>query len=247
MVVFNHFKYSSQRQLKTRHGTQIDRSCLVETFGRLNFDNRLYDDLKHNEIMESLKHLAEEDNHDLGLLVIVVLTHGGDNGKIYANDCSYNVQELWRMFSVEKFSQLAGKPILLFINACRGKQKNLTIKLRSRRNDEFDNPPSGSSNTNLDVNTTCYFPIYADSLVSYSTLPGFSSYRKPTEGTEYIKILCRELENNQGRMDIHSVLVQVNRIISEDIRRQTDEGMDYVTRKSQVPNFSSSLRRGLYI
>ena len=56
-----------------------------------------------------------EDHSDNDCLVIIVMTHGNENGKILAADREYDVQDLWTNFVGNKCESLIGKPKLFFI------------------------------------------------------------------------------------------------------------------------------------
>lgn len=51
-LIFNHEKYDAG--VKDRNGTQFDRDRLQETFYSLEFDVRIYDDFKINQILDTL-------------------------------------------------------------------------------------------------------------------------------------------------------------------------------------------------
>lgn len=48
-------------------------------------------------------------------LVIVVLTHGGVNGLLYAHNSGFTRDDLWTPFTADKCPSLAEKPKLFFI------------------------------------------------------------------------------------------------------------------------------------
>lgn len=52
-LIFNHERFDND--MKHRSGTQADRERLCETFRALDFDVRIYDDLKQSEILDQLE------------------------------------------------------------------------------------------------------------------------------------------------------------------------------------------------
>lgn len=59
--------------------------------------------------------VSQEDHNDADCLVVAVLTHGMDNGLLYARDSLYPVESLWFPFTADKCLTLAGKPKIFFI------------------------------------------------------------------------------------------------------------------------------------
>jgi len=59
--------------------------------------------------------VSEEDHTDADCISVTVLSHGIENGHIYARDALYRVETLWNPFNAENCPSLAGKPKLFFV------------------------------------------------------------------------------------------------------------------------------------
>jgi len=59
--------------------------------------------------------VAEEDHSDADCLLVTVLTCGEMSKFLYAQDCLYNVEDLWLPFTANKCLSLAGKPKIFII------------------------------------------------------------------------------------------------------------------------------------
>src|SRR5690349_382479 len=118
------------------------------------------------------------------------MSHGDEDGKIFAADGLFTVQELWSPFVGNNCSSLIGKPKLFFIQSCRGKMTDPGVLLKPRK----------MSDTVDAKRFQEYFaiPTLADLLVMYSTAEGYYSFRNPLDGSWFIQALCDELRENRN-------------------------------------------------
>ncbi|XP_011878424.1 PREDICTED: caspase-1-like [Vollenhovia emeryi] len=81
---------------------------------------------------------------------------------ICAKNAIYQVDVLWKPFTADKCTSLAGKPKLFFIQACRGEAADSGIKIspRTLRQTETDTVPYYT------------IPTHADFLMAYSSRQG---------------------------------------------------------------------------
>ncbi|CAL8116243.1 unnamed protein product [Orchesella dallaii] len=164
-VIFNHDKF--EIGLSERSGTEVDEQKLKTCLSKLGFEVWVHRNLKHEKIKDALEKLRKEDHSDRDCLLIVVLSHGGEN-KIYSSDLEYKPKELWEGFTPDKCPTLAGKAKMFFINACRGKgydDGTLLKGLASRR--QVDGPSNSKPSYRI--------PNQADFLTVFSTSEGIVS------------------------------------------------------------------------
>lgn len=176
------------------------------------------------------------DHTDADCLLIIVMSHG-DNGKIFAKDKEYPTRILWEHFSARNCITLAGKPKLIFIQACRGQGLHPSHILHYKANLQED-----ASNID-DVFYT--IPTMADILVMYSTMEGFYSWRDPQNGSIFIQALVRQLTKLHSTRDLLSILTFVNREVAIDFTSQTPDLPQFSGRK-QMCSIVSMLTRLLY-
>lgn len=67
--------------------------------------------------------VGSPDHKDYGMFVLVIMSHGTENGKIYGTDLScITSEEIEDALSHTNFPAMKGKPKLIIIQACRGGQ-----------------------------------------------------------------------------------------------------------------------------
>ena len=74
--------------------------------------------IQHDEVLRELRFIQNHDN--LSCLVIFVLTHGEENGHLHAFDDTFCIKDIIRNIIPTKCPGLAGKPKLVFVQACQG-------------------------------------------------------------------------------------------------------------------------------
>lgn len=229
-LVFNH-EYFALVNKKRRTGTHMDRERLLKSYGRLNFDIRIFDDLPSKAMMKKLLEVSRMDHTDSDCLMVTILTHG-DFGTISSYDENYNIKRITSLFTDDKCPTLKGKPRLFFIQACRGIEKDVghTVTMKRslhRGNHSVNRSPLGFFDT-FDI-STCVTPpsddgiddqlhdppIEKDFLIVRSTVPNYISFRNAHFGTWFIQVLCDELDVNGTTHSIMDLLTHVNWRVSE--------------------------------
>ena len=114
-LIFNHFEFNiTHTKLKPRLGTYKDRDELKKVLKFLEFDVRIFNDLKYVQLIDELAKASKEDHTNHDCIVIVVMSHG-DEGVVQAYDVEYRVNELWDNFVGNNCKSLIGKPKMVFI------------------------------------------------------------------------------------------------------------------------------------
>lgn len=180
--------------------------------------------------------VSQMDHTDADCLLVIVMSHG-DNAKIFAKDKEYPTKILWEHFSARNCTTLAGKPKLLFIQACRGQGLHPSHILHYKAEIQRD-----SSNSN-DVFYT--IPTMADILVMYSTMEGFYSWRDPQHGSIFIQSLVKQLRKFHRTRDLLTILTFVNREVAINFTSHTPDMPQFSGRK-QMSSIVSMLTRLLY-
>lgn len=101
------------------------------------------------------------------------------------------VSTIWTWFTPDRFSTLAGKPKLFFIQACQGYKLDNGVTLHH-------NTLTDSKSTEMSFS----IPLYADFLIVYATFPGHKAWRTAEYGSWFIQILCSELDKHGEEYDI---------------------------------------------
>ncbi|XP_050406278.1 caspase-8 isoform X2 [Patella vulgata] len=199
----------SSRYMKNRQGSSIDKDRLINTFGKLSFIVKCFDDLTAVEMARTINHFAlNEDHTNYDCFVVAILSHGtrdnvyGSDGKIVA------IRDLTGPLKPLSCPSLCDKPKLFFIQACQGQDRQEGLPL------ERDAMPE----INVDEDTPTrgeVIPNEADFLLGMATIPGFVSYRSKTMGSWYITKLCETFDQYAEHFDILCLLTVVNNVVGQ--------------------------------
>ncbi|XP_075047809.1 caspase-9 [Mixophyes fleayi] len=249
-LIINNVEFLKSSNLSDRTGSNIDREKLDLRMRSLHFEVVVKNNLKGAEIHQELRDLAARDHSKRDCCLVVILSHGCETrhmqfpGGVYGTDgVAIPVERIVHYFNGSNSPSLRGKPKLFFIQACGGDQKDRGYSVDS------GDPPSNHDAQTLQSDATAVrpdegdrdetdamvsLPTYSDILVSYSTCPGFVSWRDKISGTWYVEVLDKVLEENDGTLDLQTMLVMV---------------ADRVSPKGsykQIPGFFNFLRKRFY-
>jgi len=203
--IFNQHSFEGDiLQEKRRDGTDQDVKNLRSTLDSLNFDVIVHQDKRCREIEDILENLANEDHSDADCLFVALFTHGGEEEMVWAYDLQFSTEIFWSTMSSTNCPSLAGKPKIYLVQACRGQEPNEPFRVaKAGRN---------SSNGNF----TMTIPNHADSLLIYSSIPGFVSLRDPVSGSWLVQAFCRVMDTEKYDDDLVSIVTEVNRVVASE-------------------------------
>ncbi|OXB64386.1 hypothetical protein ASZ78_009969 [Callipepla squamata] len=229
-LIFNNVNFSRDSDLLPRAGSDIDCEKLEKRFKSLCFHVRTLRNLKAQEIDLELRKLARLDHSALDCCLVVILSHGCQTshiqfpGGIYGTDGkTIPIEKIVNYFNGSQCPSLRGKPKLFFIQACGGEQKDKGFEVdcespqdeTCRGSVESDaipfQAPPGSED---EPDAVASLPTPGDILVSYSTFPGFVSWRDKVSGSWYVETLDSVLEHYAHSEDLLTMLVRVSDIVS---------------------------------
>jgi hypothetical protein len=219
--------------LTERKWSEPDVENLKQSLQYLEFDLKLHENLKANEIRDEIQKIAEIDHSNSDCFLCVVMSHGED-GKIIASD-SEEISFKEIMAPIKSCVSLENKPKLFFFQACRGDKE---MDAKSKRPDSGVSTSSGHEPTDHnDVSTfknkkmdapkqntkqetksepkqRTKIESEADLLVYYSTIPDHYSYGTVAEGTFFIRSVCKELneayKNLPNNMSLDVMIKNIN-------------------------------------
>eukprot|EP00096_Caligus_rogercresseyi_P008848 TRINITY_DN2870_c0_g1_i2.p1 TRINITY_DN2870_c0_g1~~TRINITY_DN2870_c0_g1_i2.p1 ORF type:complete len:341 (+),score=91.76 TRINITY_DN2870_c0_g1_i2:254-1276(+) len=232
-LIFNHENFDPRLELRKRNGTRADRENLKKTFRNLEFEVRAFDDLDFANLDKILEDVANDDHSESDCLLMFVLSHG-ESGLIYAKDSAYKPERLWSYFNGKNCPTLAGKPKMIFIQACQGDQLDHGVELVNNRT-ETDSSAMGYR-----------LPIFADFIIGYSTMPGYYSWRNTTAGSWFIQALCAVFNSHSDHDDVISMMTKVSRKVALDFESNTP-GTTAMHEKKQIPFIASMLTRKIFL
>ncbi|CAJ0957784.1 unnamed protein product [Ranitomeya imitator] len=199
-LIINNMAFSEASGLSYRTGSDIDRDKLQRRISSYHFDVMVKNNLK------------------------AATRHTRFPGGVFGTDgVPIPVERIVNYFNGSNCPGLRGKPKLFFIQACGGEEKDrgCTVDL----GDSGDQPPPHYSHTNSlqsdatavppdkkdadETDAQAILPTTSDILVSYSSYPGFVSWRETRSGSWYVENLDEVLAQCSGTFDLQSMLVMV--------------------------------------
>ncbi|XP_062871914.1 caspase-9 [Trichomycterus rosablanca] len=233
-LIINNVEFNPASNLNNRKGSDIDCERLEKRFQSLNFEVVVKRNQKRNHIRHELSELSKRDHSRYDCCVVVILSHGTEAthnrfpGAVHGVDGpSVPVQIITNYLNGQNCPSLQGKPKLFFIQACGGGEKDIGFEVSPDEvqatvggNDEQpDAIPLSSSSDSLslsdETDARASLPTPSDILVSYSTFPGYVSWRDTQTGSWYVDILDRVLEVTADTDDLATMLMIVNNEVSQ--------------------------------
>ncbi|XP_037540252.1 caspase-9 [Nematolebias whitei] len=255
-LIINNVEFEPKSELKVRRGSNIDCKKLERRFKAFNLIVEVKTNLKRNQILRELSALSKKDHSQYDCCVLAMLSHGTEvshnrfPGAVFGVDGQYvSVQQITNYLNGQNCPSLQGKPKLFFFQACGGDEKDIGFEVspdeaqQSVRglDDQTDAIPSSSSSDSLsmsdEVDARASLPTPSDILVSYSTFPGYVSWRDPKAGSWYIETLDNILEENAATNDLVTMLMMVN----HEVSLNSANGL-----YKQMPGSFNFLRKRLY-
>ncbi|XP_028369476.1 caspase-9 [Phyllostomus discolor] len=230
-LILNNVNFSPTSGLSTRSGSNIDCEKLRRRFHSLHFEVEVEHDLTAKQMGQALLALARRDHGTLDCCVVVILSHGCQAshlqfpGAVYGVDGGpVSIEKIVNIFNGTGCPSLRGKPKLFFIQACGGDQRDRGFEVVSTAPE--DRAPGGNPEPDaapfLDKPGACdqpdavsSLPTPSDIFVSYSTFPGFVSWRDRNRGSWYVETLDGVLEQWAHSEDLQSLLLRVAHAVSE--------------------------------
>nr|XP_030733652.1 caspase-9 isoform X2 [Globicephala melas] len=182
------------------------------------------------QMVQALVELARRDHSALDCCVVVILSHGCQAshlqfpGAVYGMDgYPVSVERIVNIFNGTGCPSLGGKPKLFFIQACGGEQKDQGFEVASTSPEdrtpdsdpEPDATPFQEGPVTIDQpDAVSSLPTPSDILVSYSTFPGFVSWRDTKSGSWYIETLDSIFEQWAHCEDLQTLLLRVANAVS---------------------------------
>ncbi|KAK5923354.1 hypothetical protein CgunFtcFv8_000333 [Champsocephalus gunnari] len=255
-LIINNVEFEPASELSNRKGSNIDCDKLESRFKALNFIVEVRTNLKQRQIKHELSSLCKKDHSQYDCCVVIMLSHGTEvshnrfPGAVYGVDGQHvPVQHITNYLTGQHCPSLQGKPKLFFIQACGGGERDTGFEVspdevepsHGGADDQTDAIPMSSSSDSLSMSdepdARVTLPTPSDILVSYSTFPGYVSWRDTQSGSWYVETLNGILEENAATNDLVTMLMMVNHEVSQN----SAKGL-----YKQMPGSFNFLRKLLY-
>nr|WMZ16822.1 death-related Ced-3/Nedd2-like protein [Plutella xylostella] len=210
--------------LETRKGSSKDRDLLKSTMENLNFHVEISNDLRHDEILPSIKKAIRSKVQDEDSIFILCILSHGIEGHIYgADSVPLNVKDIEQLLDSEDAVKLRNKPKVLIIQACQSRKDKDPLKLIA------DGPQSSRSNH--------YYLPKSDFLILWATAPEYEAYRLGSHGSVFIHLLCDIIHKTANKQHFADMCTKVTNNVSLFCAN---------FKHAQIPIFQSTLRKSLY-
>ncbi|KAM8927379.1 LOW QUALITY PROTEIN: caspase-9 [Pelodytes ibericus] len=249
-LIINNMEFDESTKLSYRTGSDIDREKMENRLRSFHFEVMVKNNLKGQEIQHALQELARSDHSKRDCCVVVILSHGCETrhmqfpGGVHGTDgARIPVERIVNYFNGINCPTLRGKPKLFFIQACGGDQRDRGFEVDSGSPDSENANPSLQSDATAvrpdagdtdETDAVACLPTTSDILVSYSTFPGYVSWRDKQRGSWYVETLEEVLGENASSLDLQTLLVMV-----------ADKVSGKGTYK-QIPIYFNSLRKRFF-
>lgn len=237
VIIFNQKKFAQRLGLGERKGTEVDVKSIQTTFKTLDWSVDLYNDLTVAEIRKVILEQIQLSEREISALAIFILSHGEDNGTIFASDYPFRVDhDILFPLAADKSPGLAGKPKLIFVQACQGQETDPGSSVDGRRR----------RHTSTDSTATYKIPNYVDFMVFQASFWDHYSFRSPETGSWFIQSLCSAIDSSGNNESLMDILMEVSRHVALN-KESNVPGKAHLDKKKQIPLLYSTMIRKLYL
>ena len=262
MIIINNETFR-KKEHKWREGTNVDEKNLITTFRYLGYNVEVHRNRNCDQMCEIFEDMKKRDLSNFDSFVCCILTHGRRNEVFGTDSESVKIESLTQHLCASSCPQLAGKPKLFFIQACRGKMRVGTAiapdngsEDECSSSDDDDNLPefvttdsehpirtslqrlpSMEEMSRSRIESDSEIPDVSDFYFGYATPLGHVSWRDLDHGSWFVSELCRGLCTYGRCSSLQDIMTNVN----DKVSVQYDfEGL------KQAPETTSRLRRNVF-
>ncbi|XP_063167437.1 caspase-3-like [Candoia aspera] len=195
VIIVNYQFFQAKERLTSREGAMREAKRLFKALSNCNYDVKLFLDLTVEEIEEVYKKESQAEHGDY---FVSILSSHGEEGSI--TDCkgqAVQLTHIYKMLSPERCPQLAGKPKIFFIQACRGGRIDDGVYLETD-----SSAPAADCFSH-------YLSIPENTAVMFSCSPGYASFCNQWESM-FLKALLELLEGKERKLAVTSLMTWIN-------------------------------------
>ena len=190
-VIINNVRFRDSAD--DRLGAEVDEKRLKKIFRDLFFTVIVKRDLTRDQMEEVAKKYGAKDHSRFDAFVMIVMSHGEDDDYILGVDekCT-KVKDLMVNFQETKCPSLKKKPKVFIIQTCRGgsgsSADNVSSQVVPLTSTQVDYEVCDAASSSDSTLPRSVLPPEADFVVAFATVPGYVSYRSPTDGACFIQV-----------------------------------------------------------
>ncbi|XP_067672896.1 caspase-3-like isoform X2 [Haliotis asinina] len=204
----------------SRQGSEHDVKHFERTFLKLGFspqDIRIRYNMNSGDMLDWFLGVSMEDHSDADCLMVAVSSHGDEyqyvdperpnvtkrEDLILTTDKAIFTRDLVDIFRDEHCPSLKGKPKIFLLQACRGTKLDDGVEIVEEHIDVVDALTEP-------VYTVTPPPCFKDFCIVYATPPGHFAFRRPSEGSWFVKAFWDVVERvDPSRVDFLRLVTQV--------------------------------------
>ncbi|GAB1600245.1 caspase-3-like isoform X2 [Argonauta hians] len=221
------------KNLPQRDGSSIDAKEMKITLENLDFEVIVHNNQTVGDMKDLMRDMGSRDHSDNDCFLLAIFSHGDKEDILYgSDDKTVTLEEIMTPILPRNCKSLVDKPKLIFVSACRGANLDKGVDICD-----------GGEHVDS-VNHWRKVPSWADVLIGFGTMPGFYSWRTPSQGTWFIQALTSVFSNYGRWMELHSMLTLVNHKVANNFESLTSDSS--WNRMKQIPCISSMLTKQVY-
>lgn len=206
-------------KLSQRFGTERDEMAVKSLFEQLHFYVEVLKDQKAQDIRDVLQKETEDPLHrGADCFVLIILTHGTNDGVYGVDGSVVSLEEIKTSLDGQHFPEMADKPKLLFIQACRGEDYDFGAVPSTKK--DIDDLKSKLEKLELadkntpDAQLEIKLPTKSHFLVAMASTLDSVSFRNTAYGSWFIQAIVYIFKKYACKEDILSMLSKVNLLVS---------------------------------
>ena len=254
LIIINNVKFEkvnrnlpTKKRLSERIGSDEDVKYIKKTFTDLGWkieEDFVLQDPSKCKIKEQIK-VIQETKVPLSCIAVFIMSHGEEYDTIWADDDCYNLKEdIIEQLAAENCPSLAGKPKMVFVQACQGGHADSGTWVKNKIKDYSD---ATATPSNMATNPQKYeyvkIPNYADIFVFKAAYTGYRCFRNP-KGSWFMSALCSFISSSTQDMDLGSIALKVTESVSKKESFSDEIEND---EKKQAPMVQSTLLRKIFL
>ena len=221
-VIINNIVFDEGTRLETREGSEVDVAKMTKLFEWLQFKVEVHRNKKAAEIRSTVRHYCYGREHNkFDCFVLFLMSHGLDDA-IFGTDGElvYLRSDIRPYLLGDTCYSLSGKPKLIFVQACRGREANEGLVVT----ESGYNLPSQEASpypvctpSNLDMTPSFTpatdfkysIPQDSDVLIFYASSSSYAAHRNTREGGWFVKELYDVMRKYAKTEDLQSMITKV--------------------------------------
>ncbi|KAK3105001.1 hypothetical protein FSP39_014925 [Pinctada imbricata] len=201
------------RVLPIRDGTDADKERLSELFRQLHFTVEVKEERKAEQMLADIvEEIYKPDHKDADCFILVIMTHGCREGVYGVDGEVLSIDKVKDLINGNNFLVMAGKPKLVFIQACRGEQYDEGVTMTQDATAEIQRSMQRIrlGSTVPDSNQETKEPTGAHILIAMATTLDMVSFRNKIYGSWFLQAVVYVFQKFAFQDDLFKLMIKVS-------------------------------------